>query len=173
MLRFKRLVCALTSVFSLIFLSLFLGFQPNERSCIALYAHECFVFHFTSFIEIVVPNRCRSLLFDMCVYSIFVMNTHTKTVVFVCHVHIRLTPWNVYTKRPNKQQTNSTANALYSFLVFNLISIWNCSKNHLSHKTKLGGIDAAIFILFSRLLDRLLWYRWNVPCVCCSFIGNL
>lgn len=110
----------------------------------------------------IAAARCSSI----CVFILFSLWTRIRKPLslFVMCIFVWLLEMCIRNDRTSNK--HNAANALYSFLVFNLISIWNCSKNHLSHKTKLGGIDAAIFILFSRLSDRLLWYRWNVPCVC-------
>lgn len=89
MLQFKRLACALASVLFILLSSR----RSNEMDCIALCVHtkeeekkdtanndqeRLYFLRFTSFIEIIVPIRCRS---GQCVYSIFDMHNHIKTVV--------------------------------------------------------------------------------------------
>lgn len=109
----------------------------------------------TSFIEIVVPIRCIARF--RCIYSIFVMHTHTKTVVFVCHALIFRLLWMQHRKDVASECTHisTVREQLASSSHCHLISIWRYFwARFLSHKIKLSAIDSASFISF---LPVLLW----------------
>lgn len=100
-----------------------------------------------------------------CIYSIFVMHTHTKTVVFVCHALVWwLLEMQLSYRRVRVAHTSwrrIKLNNVFSCLQFNWIHSNSCVRvllrSFLSHKIKLSGIDSAVFIGF-------LLFLWHDYC---------